>query len=124
VNTDGSGSWVSDQGSVTNAGDGSGSWVGTAGPVQNNGDGTGIVGGVTVTMDPLPKMAPLGRFPKLQKLGPVGRPCGTLIRISAGVLFGFDKATLRPEAGPVLTSAPTPTTGISRSAGPRPWWRP
>jgi OOP family OmpA-OmpF porin len=72
--------------------------------VQNNGNGNGTANGLTVKMDPLPKMAPLGRFPKLQKLGPVGRPCGTLIRISAGVLFDFDKAALRPEAGPVLTA--------------------
>ncbi|HEX2809803.1 MAG TPA: OmpA family protein [Kineosporiaceae bacterium] len=113
VAADGSGTWVSNQGSVSNAGDGSGEWVGTAGPVSNNGDGTGTVGGVEVKMDPLPKMAPLGRFPKLQKLGPVGRPCGTLIRISAGLLFDFDKAVLRPEAAPVLTSVAAALSGAS-----------
>jgi OOP family OmpA-OmpF porin len=102
VNADGSGQWVGAMGTVTNAGDGSGQWVGDGGILVNKGDGSGTYNDRPVSLDPLPKVAPLGRFPMLAKLKPVGRACGTLIRIGAEVLFDFDKDTLRPQGASVL----------------------
>jgi OOP family OmpA-OmpF porin len=112
VSADGSGQWVSPEyGSVENHGDGSGQWVGPQGIVVNNGDGSGTWNGAPIRLDPLPPVAPLGKFPKLSTLKPIGKPCGMLIRISAEVLFDFDKANLRPEAGPVLASVAKALTG-------------
>lgn len=106
VEADGSGSWTNDEfGVVANNGDGTGTWTGPAGVVEVKGDGTGTLNGVTpVKVAPMPKFALLGKLPNLKKLKPLGRPCGTLIRISAGVLFDFDKDTVRPEAKKVLAA--------------------
>ena len=106
VEADGSGMWTSDEyGVVVNHGDGSGSWTGPAGMVQVNGDGTGTLDAVEqIKVAPMPKFAPLGKLPKLNKLRPVGKPCGTLIRLSAGLLFDFDSDQVRPEAKKVLAA--------------------
>ncbi len=102
VSKDGSGQWTFGGGSVQNGGDGTGTWTGPDGAVIVNGDGTGTLNGAPITIAAMPKFALLGKLPKLNKLAPIGKKCGTLIRIDASVLFDFDKATLRPEAGPVL----------------------
>jgi OOP family OmpA-OmpF porin len=106
VSADGSGTWTSDEfGVVSNNGDGSGQWTGEVGVVEVKGDGTGTLNGIEpIKVAPMPKFALLGKLPKLSKLKPLGRPCGTLIRISAGVLFDFDSDTVRPEAKQVLAA--------------------
>jgi OOP family OmpA-OmpF porin len=105
VEADGSGSWTSDDiGVVNNNGDGSGSWIGPKGVLEVTGDGTGTLDGAPVQIAAMPKFALLGKLPRLNKLKPLGKPCGTLIRISAGVLFDFDKDAVRPEAKDVLTA--------------------
>jgi OmpA-OmpF porin, OOP family len=104
VSADGSGQWSGPYGEVDNSGDGSGSWVSGTTSLTINGDGTGTLNGEPVTVEPMPKFALLGTFPKLQGLKALGEPCGTLIRLPAGILFDFDKATLRPEAAPVLAA--------------------
>lgn len=106
VEADGSGTWTSDEyGVVVNNGDGSGTWTGEHGTVQVNGDGTGTLDAVEqITVAPMPKFAPLGKLPKLNRLKPVGTPCGTLIRLSAGLLFDFDKDEVRPQAKQVLAA--------------------
>ncbi len=102
VSKDGSGQWTFGGGSVQNGGDGTGTWTGPDGAVIVNGDGTGTLNGAPITVAAMPKFVLLGKLPKLNTLVPIGKRCGTLIRIDASVLFDFDKATLRPEAGPVL----------------------
>jgi OOP family OmpA-OmpF porin len=113
VEADGSGEWVGPYGPVTNNGDGSGQWVGPDGPLDVNGDGTGTLIGAPVQVAAMPKFALLGSLPKLSTLGPVGRPCGTLIRISAGLLFDFDSATVRPAAEPVLAAVAAALDGTT-----------
>ena len=102
IGSDGSGSYTDGEISITNNGDGSGSYVDSTHSVVNNGNGTGLVDGATVAMAPLAPVPPVGRFPGVGALGPVGTACGTLIRLSERVLFDFDQALLRPEAEPVL----------------------
>ncbi|MGE8281369.1 MAG: OmpA family protein [Stenotrophomonas sp.] len=102
---DGSGSWVGGEGSIEIAADGSGKWIG--GPesiVENRGDGSGSVGAVEreVKMAPLPPLPPAGKFPLLNKFKPSGAPCGFVITLNDKVLFDFDKADIRPDAGKVL----------------------
>ena len=115
VEPDGSGTWTSSAGVVTNAGDGSGTWVGTDGPVTVNGDGTGTKTVTPIKVAPMAKFALLGKFPKLTKLKPVGKACGTLIRLSAGVLFDFDKDTLRPSAVPLLAAVAKALQGSTKA---------
>ena len=98
----GGGTWTGALGVITNNGDGSGEWVGNATLVENRGDGTGTVDFVDVAMDPMPPVPPVGRFQPVQDLVPVGRSCGLVITLGNEVLFDFDKADIRPEAGPVL----------------------
>jgi OOP family OmpA-OmpF porin len=104
VDADGAGLWSGPYGEVANSGDGSGSWVSGTTTLTIDGDGTGTLNGEPITVDPMPKFALMGTFPKLQTLKALGEPCGTLIRLPAGILFDFDKATLRPEAAPVLAA--------------------
>jgi OOP family OmpA-OmpF porin len=113
VSADGSGQWNGPAGTVHNSGDGSGDWIGQAGIVTVNGDGTGDLNGNSIAIAPMPKFALLGKLPKLNTLKPIGKPCGTLIRISAGLLFDFDKATIRPEAKPVLAAVAKALAGSS-----------
>ncbi|WP_088289072.1 OmpA family protein [Kineosporia sp. A_224] len=114
VAADGSGRWVGAAGVVENNGDGSGSWIGEYGEVVVNGDGTGTMNDAPITIAPMPKFALLGTLPKLAKLKPVGRPCGTLIRISAGLLFDFDSDAVRPEAQEVLAGVATALGGTTK----------
>jgi OmpA-OmpF porin, OOP family len=53
-------------------------------------------------MEPLAPVPPVGMFQPVTDLAPVGRSCGTVITLGDEVLFDFDKADVRPEAGPVL----------------------
>ena len=104
VDADGSGEWETAAQHVSNNGDGSGVWVSSLGTVTVNGDGTGSLERRRIKIAAMPKFALLGTLPKLTTLRPLGKACGTLIRIDASVLFDFDKATLRPAAGPVLAA--------------------
>jgi OOP family OmpA-OmpF porin len=81
--------------------------------VTNQGQGNGEVDGRTVPMDPLPKLATIGKLPPMKALRPLGKECGTLIRLQDRVLFDFDKATLRPEAGPVLDAIAKALHGVT-----------
>ena len=102
---DGSGRWVGEEGSIEINADGSGSWIGGPhGIVENRGDGTGTVGAVEkeVAMAPLPPLPPAGRFPLLDTFKPSGAPCGFVITLNDKVLFDFDKADIRADAGQVL----------------------
>ena len=113
VNSDGSGSYVDGEKSISVNPDGSGSYVDGEYTITNNGDGTGTVNGETVQLEPFPLFAKIGKFPPVKKLKPLGKSCGTLIRLDARVLFDFDKDTLRPEAGPVLDKVAVALKGVS-----------
>jgi OOP family OmpA-OmpF porin len=97
VDSDGSGQWSIGSVTVQNNGDGTGTYDDGSVVIDVNGDGTGIRDGEPVKVAPMAKFALLGKLPKLQLLRPIGRPCGTLVRIDARLLFDFDRATLRPE---------------------------
>jgi OOP family OmpA-OmpF porin len=102
---DGSGLWVGEEGSIEVRADGSGRWIGgPEGIAENRGDGTGTVGAVAreVRMAPLPPLPPAGRFPLLDRFRPSGAPCGFVVTLSDKVLFDFDKAQVRADAGEVL----------------------
>jgi OmpA-OmpF porin, OOP family len=114
-NGDGSGTYGDGALRVVNNGDGSGTHSDGALQAVNNGDGTGTVDGVPTTMAPLAPLPELGRFPKAGALAPVGKACGTLLRLSDRVLFDFAKAVLRPAAGPVLDEVARALDGV---AGP------
>lgn len=104
-NGDGSGTWNGPMGIISIEADGSGSWVGgPLGRVVNNGDGTGRIGtpGREVKMAPIPKVAPAGRFPLLNRFSPPGAPCGYVITLGDQVLFDFDKSDIRADAAKVL----------------------
>jgi OOP family OmpA-OmpF porin len=123
IGKDGAGSYSSGAKSIVNHGDGSGVYEYGALKVVNNGDGSGSYdyGATSVVndghgsgtyesgatsetrrMDPLPPLPKVGHFPPVKSIKPLGRSCGTLIRLEDRVLFDFDSATLRPEAGPVM----------------------
>ena len=113
IDKDGSGNYAEGDLTVSNAGDGSGTFSSGAHTVVNNGDGTGLVDGAQVAMPPLDPVPPVGRFPSVAALDPVGRACGTLIRLSDRVLFDFAAATLRPDAGPVLDRLARALSGVT-----------
>lgn len=107
---DGSGRWIGGEGSIEVRADGSGRWIGGPdGIVENRGDGTGTVGAVAreVRMAPLPPLPPAGRFPLLDKFRPSGAPCGFVVTLNDKVLFDFDKAQVRADAGKVLDALAT-----------------
>jgi OOP family OmpA-OmpF porin len=61
-----------------------------------------------------------GRFPSVRSLKPIGSNCGTLIRLEDRVLFDFDSADLRADAGPVLDAVAKvakPATGTIKVNG-------
>lgn len=97
-----------------NDGDGSGNYYDTSNGIQidNDGDGTGLINGVDVEMDPLPRIPTIGTIPPIGQLAPLGTACGTLIRLEDRVLFDFDKATLRPQAGAVLDKVAEALRGV------------
>lgn len=114
VDVNGSGQWTGPYGVIQNKGDGTGTWTSPDGVISVKGDGTATVDGIKTVLTPaMPKFALLGTFPKLGRLKPVGKPCGTLIRIPSEVLFDFDKATLRPEAAPVLANVAKALVGTT-----------
>lgn len=102
VNPDGSGQWSTGAVTVQNEGNGRGTYTAGASRVIVMGDGTGSRDGLPVSVAPMPRIALLGTLPKLQALTALEQPCGTLIRIDAGLLFDFDKATLRPDGAAVV----------------------
>ncbi len=107
---DGSGRWIGGEGSIEVRADGSGRWIGgPEGIVENRGDGTGTVGAIAreVRMAPLPPLPPAGRFPPLDKFKPSGAPCGFVVTLNDRVLFDFDKAQVRDDAGKVLDALAT-----------------
>jgi OmpA-OmpF porin, OOP family len=114
-NGDGSGTHGDGSLRVVNNGDGSGTHSDGALQVVNNGDGTGTVDGAPTAMAPLAPLPLLGHFPQAGALAPVGRACGTLLRLSDRVLFDFAQATLRPEARPVLDGI---ARALDGAAGP------
>jgi OmpA-OmpF porin, OOP family len=101
-NGNGSGTYRDGSLSVTNNGNGSGTYSDGATSVVNNGDGTGMVNGESRAVTALAPLAPIGRFPSAGALAPVGRSCGTLLRLSDRVLFDFARSDIRPEASPAL----------------------
>lgn len=116
---DGSGRWVGEEGSIEVRADGSGRWIGgPEGIAENRGDGTGTVGAVAreVRMAPLPPLPPAGRFPPLDKFRPSGAPCGFVVTLSDKVLFDFDKAQVRADAGKVLDVLATALGKVPGSA--------
>ena len=103
---DGSGTFVGDAASITNGGDGSGTYVDARISISNDGKGTATVVSPTfsgdVKADPLPPVLPLGKFPPVEQMLPQTNMCGFVITLADGVLFDFDKSTIRPDAASVL----------------------
>jgi OmpA-OmpF porin, OOP family len=97
-------------GKIINNGDGTGTWSG--GPhgreIINNGDGTGTLqesssdDPVPIELAPLPPVPPIDVPPRPEDFAPIGRPCGSVVRLDESVLFEFGESDLRPEAAPVL----------------------
>ena len=112
VAPDGSGSYHDAYLDVTVKADGSGTYEDAYTSVTSNGDGTGTVDGEQAQVPPFPLFAPVGKFPPVKALKPLGKSCGTLIRLDDRVLFDFDQATLRSEAGPVLDKVAAALTGL------------
>ena len=113
VDDDGSGTYNHAGATITINNDGSGTYNDAGRTIVNNGDGTGKVNGIDTPMAPAPPLPLLGMFPRADALAPVGQACGTLIRIGDQVLFDFDKATLRPEAGAALDRLGTALAAVS-----------
>lgn len=85
--------------------DGSGYWSGPHGVIRNSGDGKGYwsrQASREVPMAPVPKVPPAGRFPPMKGFTLPGTPCGFLITVDDQILFDFDRADLREDAGRVL----------------------
>jgi OOP family OmpA-OmpF porin len=116
VEADGSGSYDDPTIRITNDGQGAGTFDTPTAKVVNDGHGSGHISTPTqeydVPMDPLPPLAKVDKFPPVKAIKPVGKVCGTLIRLSDQVLFDFDKDTLRPAAKPVLDSLATALKGV------------
>ncbi|MDO5080505.1 OmpA family protein [Buchananella hordeovulneris] len=93
---DGSGEQISAAAVIKNNGDGSGEYIGNGIIIKNNGDGTGEVNGVSIKVKPLPKLAPVGKFPELAALEPID-VCGLAITFQDEVLFDFGSDVVRPE---------------------------
>lgn len=114
---DGSGTYSDGSLQEVNNGDGTGTFTDGALHVINKGDGTatfedGADSGV-VRMAPLPPVPDLGTFPPVRSLTPVGKACGTLIRLNSEVLFDFDKATLRPGADKIMDQLAGALKGVT-----------
>jgi OmpA-OmpF porin, OOP family len=112
VAADGSGTYHDASIDVTVDADGSGRYEDASTTVTSNGDGTGTIDGEPAKVAPFPLFPPVGRFPPVKALKPLGRSCGTLIRLDDRVLFDFDQDTLRPEAGPVLDKVAEALAGL------------
>jgi OmpA-OmpF porin, OOP family len=73
VAKDGSGSYVGDLVTYTVSADGSGSWIGDQGVFATDAEGKVTESGAPVAAPPMPRLTPLGTFPKLAQPPPVGR---------------------------------------------------
>ena len=113
VAADGSGSYHDAYVDVTVKADGSGRYEDVNTTVTSNGDRTGTVDGEPAQVAPFPLFKPVGRFPPVKALRPFGKSCGTLIRLDDRVLFDFDQATLRSEAGSVLDKVAAALTALT-----------
>ncbi len=72
-------------------------------PIQFAFDSDGnSVEGHRIVLPPSPEFAVADGFAPVGTLGSLEPPCTTVIRLDAQVLFDYDDATLRVEAGPVL----------------------
>lgn len=98
---DGSGNYTSDAVTIQNFGDGSGNYTDGDITIQNFGDGTAQVDGEQVDAEPLPDVPTLGVFPPLGTLAPL-ESCGTTLTFQDGVLFDFDKSSIRADAASTL----------------------
>jgi OmpA-OmpF porin, OOP family len=63
--------------------------------------------GERIEMPPPPEFLVAAGFAPLGKLGSLAPPCATVIRLDSQVLFDFNEAVLKPEAGPVLAEVVT-----------------
>jgi len=98
---DGSGNFAGNGVTIHNYGDGSGNYAAPGLTIENYGDGTGKLNGKDIKVDPIAPVAKLGVFPPLAALQPI-TSCGTVITFDAGVLFDFDKFSIRPDAAATL----------------------
>jgi OmpA-OmpF porin, OOP family len=113
INMDGSGTYHDAYLDATVKVDGSGTYKDAYTTVVGNGDGTGTIDGESAKVAPFPLFAKVGKFPPVQALRPLGKSCGTLIRLDDRVLFDFDASVLRPQAGPVLDKVASSLTGVT-----------
>lgn len=98
---EGSGRYSDATVTIVNYGDGSGSYSDGSLSIVNHGDGTGLIDNLPVQLKPMAKVPALGSFPSMGAIKPV-KACATTLSLRDDVLFDFDRATLRPEAGPVI----------------------
>lgn len=141
-NGDGSGAHTNGSVRIVNNGDGSGTYSDGATRIVNNGDGSGTItiGSVSITLDgngagtytsgatndviesgwarmtPLVPVPLLGDFPNMESIQPV-ESCGARIVLEDGVLFDFDKSTIRPDAADILDTVATALTDLTMSSG-------
>lgn len=108
VRADGSGSYRDDSTRVWLGPTGAGSYDGPGGSAAV--DEAGVVTGslaagparavAAVLAQGLPRFSAV---PRIRRVAPVGQVCGTVLRLDAGVLFGFDSRVVRPDAQALLT---------------------
>ncbi|MDR1799574.1 MAG: OmpA family protein [Bifidobacteriaceae bacterium] len=103
---DGSATYASGNVSIINRGDGTGVYSDGTITIENLGDGTALVNGLEVEAEPLAPVPALGVFPVLDAIDTADL-CGVTVTLDAAVLFDYDKATIRPEAEPVLENLAT-----------------
>lgn len=106
---DGSGRYTDNTVTIVNYGDGSGNYSDGSLSIVNHGDGTGLINNQPVRLEPMAKVPALGHFPSMGSIKPV-RACATTLSLRDDVLFDFDRATLRPEALPVIAKVATALT--------------
>lgn len=103
VLADGSGTYSDDASGVTIVvlPNGTGTYVSSDQTIAFT-DAEGILDPALISIGAVPEFVAADQFPNLDTLPPLEPPCATVVRIDASVLFDFDSAELRPEAGPVL----------------------
>lgn len=103
IDADGSGSYTGPNGvSIIIGDDGSGSYRGPDISIVNDGKGSALVNGTQVKADPIPKVAPAGKFPSIMKMAPVEPVCGLYVTLENEVLFDYDKSDIRSDAKATL----------------------
>lgn len=88
--------------------DGSGNYTAPGISIINDGKGKALVNGVSVDADPLPKVARVGKFPRIDSLIPSEPVCGLYVTLASEVLFDYNKDVVRPDGQKVLTSLVAP----------------